>query len=92
MLQRRLQNAADIGTFLFAFAFGARYLHTLHRRECFHSGDKVIAVVFNNEIQRRAVRAATKAIVKTLFGIHRKRRRLFGMKRAQADMAASGFF
>ena len=63
-------------------AFVARDLYAHRVGEAFDRLDETHVIVFHQETDRGAVRAAAEAVVETLGGTHRKRRRLFIVERA----------
>jgi hypothetical protein len=69
-----------------------RNLEVEHVRECFDGFGEAAVLVRDDEVDRIAVRAATKAMIEALVRTDRERGRFFVMKGAKALVAAARFF
>ena len=88
---QHLEHAANL-PILVAQARLARHLHAGLACELFHRIKKLQPVVLHQELQRRAVRAATEAVIETLGRGNGEAGRTFVVERAARLVFASGAF
>ncbi len=92
-LIRFAQQRVELFVLFLAFRLAgglARHLEAHHLRERLDGLGELEVVVGHQEADRGAVRAAAEAVIETLRGAHRERRRFLAVERAQTFVVAAG--